>query len=489
MKKYRPLTDVYSSIYGNPVPKPPRQTINENVTIDFDFGGGRDASYSVEDEYAKRIHTRIKFESRKETAGYVKQIFANGDWGKGSKKAEKEFTELLIDANVSNELELLKYLAEQKDRLLDFSQIGVTRIVDFVDLIVNILPDKFNENGNNLANFIKNVHLNIRPGASTSVGLGEATFAIFGTAKKGRSGDLQWSGSEVEIKTNGTSGSGAVLGGDGHINKVSERIARSSTYTDLGTERINRTLKSIETIKDLYISHLNNGGDENDPDLEKQYDKIKDNFRKIGSRGKKGLSKLYKTAIATSLNAAFNTPITKDFRPTNRNTNNRLINSIISDLNAKKNITVNAATNLPSQIAALFSESGDDLNTYVNIFSDLKTYNTSFQNGKEQLKNFFSSRDFSEFNPKENYELFERLIGAIAIIGYQEHIKFDYLTAGNDENFTMVALDCKDPNLEKIFSQLEAVPEIKFDLNIDVFEGGKFRSQTVFAKSPRIILT
>ena len=53
----------------------------------------------------------------------------------------------------------------------------------------------------------------------------------------------------------------------------------------------------------------------------------------------------------------------------------------------------------------------------------------------------------------------------------------------------MVALDCKDPNLEKIFSQLEAVPGIKFDLNIDVFEGGKFRSQTVFAKSPRIILT
>ena len=37
MKKYRPLTDVYGSIYGNAVPKPPRQSINENVTIDFDF--------------------------------------------------------------------------------------------------------------------------------------------------------------------------------------------------------------------------------------------------------------------------------------------------------------------------------------------------------------------------------------------------------------------------------------------------------------------
>ena len=53
----------------------------------------------------------------------------------------------------------------------------------------------------------------------------------------------------------------------------------------------------------------------------------------------------------------------------------------------------------------------------------------------------------------------------------------------------MVAFDCKDPNLEKIYSQLERVPEVKFDLDIDVFEGGKFRSQTVFAKSPRIILT
>ena len=106
-----------------------------------------------------------------------------------------------------------------------------------------------------------------------------------------------------------------------------------------------------------------------------------------------------------------------------------------------------------------------------------------------QLENFFNGRDFSEFNPRENYKSFQRLVGAIAIIGYQEVVEFDYLTAGNDNDFTMVAIDCKDPNLEKIYSQLERVPEVKFDLDIDVFEGGKFRSQTVFAKSPRIILT
>jgi len=52
----------------------------------------------------------------------------------------------------------------------------------------------------------------------------------------------------------------------------------------------------------------------------------------------------------------------------------------------------------------------------------------------------------------------------------------------------MAAINTKEPSIEKIYSQLEEVPEITFDVDIDAFEGGKFRSQTVFAKSPRIIL-
>tara|TARA_R100000005_G_C4934543_1_gene161950 strand:- start:24 stop:218 length:195 start_codon:yes stop_codon:yes gene_type:complete len=64
MKKYRPLTDVYGSIYGNTVPKPPRQSINENVTVDFDFGGGGGRmSYSLPDEYAEKLHKRVRIEA------------------------------------------------------------------------------------------------------------------------------------------------------------------------------------------------------------------------------------------------------------------------------------------------------------------------------------------------------------------------------------------------------------------------------------------
>jgi len=483
MKKYRPLTDVYGSIYGNAVPKPPRQSINENVTIDFDFGGGGGRmSYSLPDEYAEKLHKRVRIEAQSDITKYVKQIFQNGDWG-NQPKSEKEFIELVFEADVSNTVELLKYLAEQKDRLLDFSQIGITKIVDFVDLIVDNLPDKFNENGDNLANFIKAVHLTIKPGASTSVGLGEATFAIFGTAKKGNSGDLQWSGSEVEIKTNGVSGSGAVLGGDGTLNKVSDRLSKRSNYTDLGYDRIRKTLKSIESIENLY---------ENNPEdssLIKQYDKVKDNLEKIGKKIKGKHSNLYRVALKTDLNAALETPIHKNLNPSNRDTGLRLITLLKNDLQEKLTRAADKSTNLPSQIAALFGETGDDIQTYVNVFAELKTYGHVFKDGKSQLENFFNGRDFSEFNPRENYRSFQRLVGAIAIIGYQEVVGFDYLTAGNDNDFSMVAFDCKDPNLEKIYSQLERVPEVKFDLDIDVFEGGKFRSQTVFAKSPRIILT
>ena len=479
MKKYLPLSDVYGDVIGSKVPKPPRQTVNENVTVDFDFGGGGGrVSYSLPDEYAEKLHKRVKIEAQQDITKYVKEIFHNGDWG-NQPKSEKEFTELVVESDVSHAVELLKYLAEEKDRLLEFNQVGITNIVDFVDLIVDNLPDKFNENGNALSNLIKATHLTIRPGASTSVGLGEATFAIFGTAKKGNSGDLQWSGYEVEIKTNGASDSGAVLGGDGTINKVSERLAKRSSYTDLQYDKIKKTLNHVDIVIDTF----------NEGDIEqanKLFDKVRKDLKII--QGKRS-SRLYDSIINSELEAIMGTPISKtSLQPSRRDTGVRLIGLLKTDLESKLTSAAKKSTNLPSQIAALFSETGDDIDTYITVFSELKTYGHVFKNGKDQLRNFFTGRDFTQFNPRENYQNFQRLVGAIAIIGYQEVVEFDYLTAGNDNNFTMVAIDCKDPNLEKIYSQLERVPQIKFDIDIDVFEGGKFRSQTVFAKSPRIIL-
>ena len=44
---------------------------------------------------------------------------------------------------------------------------------------------------------------------------------------------------------------------------------------------------------------------------------------------------------------------------------------------------------------------------------------------------------------------------------------------------TMVVFDMKNPTVSNIYSQLDNVPEVTFDLNIDVYEGGSFKSQTV----------
>ena len=101
---------------------------------------------------------------------------------------------------------------------------------------------------------------------------------------------------------------------------------------------------------------------------------------------------------------------------------------------------------------------------------------------------FFNSNNYQDFNPRVNYTKFQRLVGAIAIVSYQQKINFDLLTTGNDKKMTMAVIDCRNPSVSSIYNQLEAIPEIVFDLNIDVYEGGKFVSQTVIAKSPRIKL-
>jgi hypothetical protein len=92
------------------------------------------------------------------------------------------------------------------------------------------------------------------------------------------------------------------------------------------------------------------------------------------------------------------------------------------------------------------------------------------------------------FDPKTNYQNFSRLVGSIAIISYQEHIGFNYITAGNDRTFNIAVINCESGNISDVYNQLLSIPEVQFDLDIDVYEGGAFKSQTVFAKSPRIIL-
>ena len=143
-------------------------------------------------------------------------------------------------------------------------------------------------------------------------------------------------------------------------------------------------------------------------------------------------------------------------------------------------------TNLPGQISTFIT---DDLTAedYIRIYSEFKTY-TDTRGIDKQLAEFFARYDYREFNPRANYTSFQRLVGAIALVSYQQKIGFDLITTGNDKKMTMAVIDCRDASVLKVYDQLVKLPEVVFDLNIDVYERGSFKSQTVIAKSPRIIL-
>jgi len=481
-KPYKSLADIYTNNAFKSVPKLPRQRIlGEDTNISFDFSDGEKESFTLTDIYAKKIRNRIKIEAESTIEDSIEQIFVNADWGKkGSKKSIDEMKSIIINSGYPKAVELINYLANFKDRLLSFEDIGVLKVVNFVEAIIEKLPEQFKDNNvEQLADLIKQVHLTIKPGASTSVGMGEGTFTIFGTAKKGTSGDLQWSGSEVEIKTNGTGDTGAVLGGDGHMNKISARLVSQSAYSDLQYDKFRRLIDYIQLVKTY--------ADQQKIELAEQaLDKAKNELSKVGVKLPKNLSTgIAKADVATF----FNTYLTKNYSPLSRGSSNiTYYTGLLDNLNQKMETAGNKKVNLPSQIASLFSDSGDEVSEYVKIFSELKTYSHSKHNLRKELTEFFKERDYTQFNPRVNYQSFQRLVGTIAIICYQETVGFDYLTAGNDNQFTMAAINTKEPSIEKIYSQLEEVPEITFDVDIDAFEGGKFRSQTVFAKSPRIIL-
>lgn len=480
---YRSLQDIYAQVAYKSVPKLPRQQIlGEDVTVSFDFKDGDAENYTLTDVYAKKIRNRIRIEAENDIEEAIQTIFKNGDWsGKGSKPAVDQMQSIIINSGYNHAVELINYLAKFKDRLLSLEDLGVLKVTNFVDAIIDKLPRQFKENDRGgLENLIKDIHLNIKPGASTNVGLGEATFSIFGTAKKGKSGDLQWSGEEVEIKTNGVGGSGAVLGGDGNMNKISSRLVAQSAYTDLQYEKFQKLINYFQLVKDY--------ADQQKMELADQaYAKAKAMLNKSGvsipTNLKSGIDK-------ADLYGFFNTYLTKSFTPSSRGGSQlTYYTAIMQNLEHKMSTAGRKQTNLPSQIASLFSDKGDDMENYVKVFSELKTYAHTKHNLRKDLQQFFKDRDYTQFNPRNNYDNFQRLVGAIAIICYQETIGFDYLTAGNDNKFTTVIINCKEPSVEKIYSQLEKVPEVQFDVNIDVFEGGRFKSQTVFAKSPRIILT
>jgi len=452
------------------------QIYKEDVNVIFQPEDGEPTTYKLPDVYAKGLLKKIKVETGTGIDEPINKIFQQGGWGKEQDAPKAVLKDLIINTDYEQSADLINYLAENKQKLLTLGSVATGGVVNFVDAIIKILPQVFRTNG--LDSFIKQVHLNVSPGASTGVGLGEGTFSIFGTATKGKSGDLQWDGSEVEIKTNGSSNAGAVLGGDGFMNKITGRLNYIGDYTPLSVSNLKALEKDLTAAKQAF--------DSKSSVAKATFDKFKSTFNKNKLFQSEKLNSLVKNI---NMDDFFTKGITKDFTFTTKPTSNAqtpylaLVNRIKNDMEKSTKV----GTNLPSQISSLLP---DDSNVehYVEVFSNLRTYENPSFNIKSILTSFFKTHPPLDFNPRVNYKNFSNLVGSIAIMCYKQHLGFDYITAGNDKKFTMVVINCKDNSLDSIYNQVSNTPELEFDINIDVYEGGAFKSQTVFAKSPRIIL-
>ena len=124
---------------------------------------------------------------------------------------------------------------------------------------------------------------------------------------------------------------------------------------------------------------------------------------------------------------------------------------------------------------------------YIKVFSEFKTY-ADASDITDQVTTFFNQYDYTNFSPRSNYDNFQRLVGAISLVCYKEKLGFDFITAGNDDKMTTVMFDMRNSSITNIYKQLDQVPNVSFDLQIDVYVDGSYKSQTVIAKSPRIKL-
>jgi hypothetical protein len=457
------LKDAYKKVY------------NEDVNVTFEDDSGVIQSFRLQDAYANVLKKRILADSGNIVDKYIDTIYTNGDWGGSKQGASKGvFKDIMLNAHYDLSIELLRYLAENKKSLLSIKSFGVGKVRNFIELIKQSLPGELVRDG--IDDVIRQVHNNVIPKASTIVGRGESTFTFFGTAVKGRSGDLNWGGFELEIKTGGDSNQGAILGGDGYLNKVSDRLKSATNYTHLKISDLNM----IENAVNKAVAGVAIKGS-------KDFEKFKDLYRK-----KKVFKseKLNNAILKSNLDNFINQQVTKDFsvvvRP-NPKGGMTLHTALLDRIQEEKQRASELNINLPSQIASYLPDDGS-VKDYVNVFSELRTYANTSVNVRKQLVDFFNSHEHTEFSPKNDYDNFTRLVGAIALVIYTENIGFDFMLVCNDVTNEGIILNCGKKTISDVYQQLEQNPRVEFDLNIDVYEGGQWRSQTVIAKSPRIYL-
>ena len=463
-----------------------KQILNEEVEVVITNADGKKETFMLDDSYGKVVARQLRVNSSGNLVEDIDSMFQQADWtGPKQGGAKNKYKEIVINSQYDEGVQLTDHLATKKDTLLKLSDCPVGKIFNFTQAIASKFPKEFVNEDLNV--FIQNVHLNVIPKAATGVGLGESTFSLFGTAQKGSSGDLLWDGSQVEIKTNGPNkGSGAILGGDGHINKITDRLEAKSDYVNLNANTYERYKDELVELINTYTSQ----GKEQAQALYNQFVKGSDQLKSLLKNGKitalldntKDVEQFMNTVLSSN---SFQ-PLAKQNGSVGVNPDNLLPNRLLARLMYDIKKGSELGTNLPGQLASLLGADAT-VDDYVKVFSEMKTYGDN-SDITDQLSTFFQSYNFADFNPKTNYNNFQRLAGAIALICYQEKTAFDYITAGNDDKMTMAIFDMQNPSITSVYKQLEDVPEVTFDLNIDVYEGGSFKSKTVIAKSPRIKL-
>ena len=468
-----------------------KQILNEEVKVVFTTADGKKETFNLEDSYGKVIARQIRLNQDPGFDDNVKSLFVQGDWVSKKKQqgiARSRYKDIVIKSQYDEGVALTNYLANNKEKLLKLSDLPIAKVFSFPQAIASKLPREFVNPELNV--FIQNVHYHVVPKASTGVGLGEGTFSIFGTATKGSSGDLQWDGSEVEIKTNGVGkGSGAILGGDGNINEITDRLEAKSDYINLDGNIYTRYKNELINIMDAYASQ----GKEQAQILYDKFRKGADQLKNmIGNSNLTGALdntqdvEMFMNTVLSRTEGSFSALKKQSGSvgfPKDQLLPNRLLARLDKDIQTK----AGQESNLPGQLASLLGADAT-VEDFIDVFSEMKTYKSTKTDVRSQLVEFFKSYNYIDFSPKTNYNNFQRLAGAIAIICYQEKIGFDYLTAGNDDKMTMAIFNTQNPRILSIYKQLEDCPEVVFDLNIDVYEGGAYRSQTTIAKGPRIVL-
>ena len=478
------------SIYSEYVSRKRFDTISDRfneATVVVKYEDGTKAKFTLDDAYAKALQNRIHVDTN-DIESYISDIMIGGNWGMGksTQQGMREFREIAVNSRYNKVVDLIAYLSKNKNKLLNLKDIHSNSVVNFVDVIINSLPEEFRQDRENLYEFIANIHRNVTPGASTGVGLGEGTFSIFGTATKGKSGDLQWDGKEVEIKTNGfPKGSGAILGGDGTFNKVGVELEKLKP--EMNARYRNRYVSSLERLEEL-VDQIVSTDDENTylPLINQMQEIISQNdFTSLATVSKtKGL---YNTLMIVKSPKDFQRMVKGDMNFRAAGGTTTLYQAIKSHIQKRIEKLNSMKQGWSSQIYTYMSLAENEEEVIAG-FNAIRSYVDCDMTS--EIKQFFSKRGVNNFLPDVNYTNFRRLVGAISLRCYSRKLDFDIITAGNDDSLTMAFIRCKGENLTSIYNQLESMPRVDFDLEIDAQDlgSGSVRTQTIIAKSPRMLL-